>query len=89
MDLKRCLSGNYLKNSKTVIVVGADSSIGEALVPELMEEYESVVLTESPANYLHLVEKYMCLLFLYFYFKSGRLVYNREQSQQRYTGKER
>lgn len=58
MDLKRCLSGNYLKNSKTVIVVGADSSIGEALVPELMEEYESVVLTESPANYSHLVEKY-------------------------------
>lgn len=45
-------------NNKTVLIVGACSSIGEVLVPELLKQYEYVILTESPQNYGQLVEKY-------------------------------
>lgn len=58
MDLKKCLSRNCSLKCKTVVVVGAGSSIGDALVPELMGNYEFVILTESPENYSCLVEKY-------------------------------
>lgn len=58
MDSRRCLSKNYSKNSKAIVVIGATSSIGDTLVPELMEQYRDIILTESPENYAHLVEKY-------------------------------
>ncbi|MBR6626781.1 MAG: SDR family oxidoreductase [Lachnospiraceae bacterium] len=47
-----------MENKRTLIVVGADSSIGDVLVPELIEQYEDVILTEVPAAYGGLVEKY-------------------------------
>lgn len=58
MDLEKCLSRNCSKNNKGIIVVGAESSIGSVLVPELVEKYETVILTETPANYDELVTKY-------------------------------
>ncbi len=58
MDSRKCHSRNCLENKRTLIVVGADSSIGDVLVPELIEQYEDVILTEVPAAYGGLVEKY-------------------------------
>lgn len=31
---------------KAVVVIGADSSIGQILIPELLEKYKTVILTE-------------------------------------------
>lgn len=58
MDLERCLLKNCLVKRKTVVVVGAGSSIGDALVPRLPEEFETLVLTESPENFSDLLDKY-------------------------------
>ena len=50
MVSENCLSISCSKRGKTVVVVGACSSIGDALIPELLDKYSSMVLTESPQN---------------------------------------
>lgn len=56
MESKNCRLRNC-SNNKAVVVVGACSSIGEVLVPELLKQYEHVILTESPQSFAQLVEK--------------------------------
>ena len=58
MVSENCLSISCSKRGKTVVVVGACSSIGDALIPELLDKYSSMVLTESPQNFESLVGKY-------------------------------
>ena len=58
MVSENCLSISCSKRGKTVVVVGACSSTGDALIPELLDKYSSVVLTESPQNFESLVGKY-------------------------------
>lgn len=58
MDLKRCLSRNCSENNNGVVVIGADSSIGSALIPELLQNYKTVILTETREHYKDLMSKY-------------------------------
>ena len=58
MVSENCLSISCSKRGKTVVVVGACSNIGDALIPELLDKYSSMVLTESPQNFESLVGKY-------------------------------
>lgn len=41
---------------KTVVVAGAGSSIGKALLPELVTRYDTLLLTENESNYSELLE---------------------------------
>lgn len=58
MELRKSSSEKIVESKKTVVIVGAASSIGDALVPRLMERCSSIVLTECSENYSRLVEKY-------------------------------
>ena len=44
MVSENCLSISCSKRGKTVVVVGACSSIGDALIPELLDKYSSELM---------------------------------------------
>ena len=47
MVSENCLSISCSKRGKTVVVVGACSSIGDALIPELLDKYSSRYTTKA------------------------------------------
>lgn len=56
MKQNHCLEDNLHKR-KTAVVIGADSSIGQELVSELLLKYTSIILTENPKYYIELERK--------------------------------
>ncbi len=55
MELEKCLWGKCLENKGSIVVVGAASSIGDALVSVLLDVYPHIILTETADNYEYLV----------------------------------